>query len=664
MAGSPATGARKIQWETEIEYDYTAREGFEDLVVVLDGEELIESARSVLTAADKPAAFQAHLDRVGELVAEVGPEEARRRIEIVDFLAFDPAEDFEAMVEADLALANHVFDVNVPAGSGSASPDAAADASASVRPAAASGSEASAFDTTAIFYLNGIFNSPTDARNAMFDVTDVVVSAASDFSTENQVTKLFYNRTYEEQTDAEELRDAYCTADLDRVDGFLGAWQKVRHLAKCAEVTVDDFAENFDLIEAARQYLDVATLADFVPEEDVRALADTLDRRLDAGFNVVAVPHSQGNLMVQQALEIVNANTETSEQLPICAGVVSLAAPTSEGFPVQDVELEGLMIRHDILEHLPDRLGIPHEQFPPFDTELSRRADSVFQVAEEADAFALPSTVSQEQLARIRWGVQIHSASGSYLASPGSRQRIRDGLVAVDESLFGRCGSILDIRPDSVSLRVDETAGMRAFLAQPDGQLVTPVLDIEANWTSRDPGIASVDQDGLVFGQDPGTTEIVAESGSLVDTATVTVVGVGDFAGTWTGTWNNSGTFEETFTEGPMTLVVGGSAEPEGSISMTRRDGAYDGELPDRDFRDDSRAGDMDLELGAFGDPELVVSITVDTDSPVSDRRLIATLELEQGGTVLSGSWRECDTDLCRFGQREAIGNIELQRAD
>lgn len=699
VAGTPSTGARKVQWETVIEYDYTALEGFEDLVVVLDGEEvaasgsftmdgdhllltsanrtvemppdgqeLIESARSVLTAADKPAAFQAHLDRVGELVAEVGPEEARRRMEIVDFLAFDPAEDFEALVAADRALANHVFDVNVPSG-GSGSPDAAAGASAPIRAAAASGSVASAVDTTAIFYVNGIFNSERDALDASLDLESIVTSAASAFSTEKQVTKLFYNRTYEEQTDAGRLKEAFCEADLARADDFLGFRQLLTRLATCLGITVQDLTENFDLIEAARQYLDVARLADFVPEEDARALADTLARRLEAGYNVVAVPHSQGNLMVQQAMEVVEAeHPDLDDPEPACVGVVSLGSPTSEGFGTRGDELEGVMIRHDLLDFLPERVGVPDlNGFRRLDTELSRRAEEVFEDAALASAL-LPDAGVLEDFARVRWGIRLHSASGSYLASPASRQRIRDGLVALDESLSRRCGVRLSIRPDSFAIGVGDLSGVRAFLTPPGGSLTR----VDATWASLDPEIASVTQRGFIRGLRPGIAEIEARARGLADTARVEVIGgVGDLAGTWAGTWNNGLDFDEPFTEGPMTVVVSGDLEPSGSITMSRRGGVYSGELPATRPRgvEGARGGTMEIEVirESFElKRQLAIFVGADFDDEDTsvNLRLVVKLRLDHGGTELVGRWHECIPDLCRFGQQTSAGNIVLERVD
>jgi hypothetical protein len=120
---------------TRLTYDLSAAEGYQNLRVLVNDEEapssgtlvmdrdrlliasaevslvlapgdenLVRSARAILTAEDKVAAFQVHLDQIAELFERVGPEEASRRVQVVEQLAYDVVADSAAIRRTHEAL--------------------------------------------------------------------------------------------------------------------------------------------------------------------------------------------------------------------------------------------------------------------------------------------------------------------------------------------------------------------------------------------------------------------------------------------------------------------------------------------------------------------------------------------------------------------------------
>jgi len=92
------------------------------------------------------------------------------------------------------------------------------------------------------------------------------------------------------------------------------------------------------------------------------------------------------------------------------------------------------------------------------------------------------------------------------------------------------CGGDGQTDPSDVAeLTLDDTALILEAVGQ-IRQLTATARDAEGNtvdvtidWTSDDPGIVTVEGDGLLVGQGPGTAEVTASVGSVSATATVSV---------------------------------------------------------------------------------------------------------------------------------------------
>ncbi len=101
-------------------------------------------------------------------------------------------------------------------------------------------------------------------------------------------------------------------------------------------------------------------------------------------------------------------------------------------------------------------------------------------------------------------------------------------VVATVESRSGQAEVLVvpipvaavEVSPPDASLTVSETRLFVATLRAADGSILT---DREIEWSSTSPGVADVDETGLVTALSPGTTSIVATSGGVSGSAGVTV---------------------------------------------------------------------------------------------------------------------------------------------
>jgi hypothetical protein len=115
------------------------------------------------------------------------------------------------------------------------------------------------------------------------------------------------------------------------------------------------------------------------------------------------------------------------------------------------------------------------------------------------------------------------------MPNPHPIHRLRALLGAVVLLLATGCGDVsittvppalVEIEPGSSFLAVDATSRLTARVRSNDGALLSGRA---ITWTSSDPAIAEVDEDGDVHGLSPGTATIRATAEGISGTATVTV---------------------------------------------------------------------------------------------------------------------------------------------
>jgi hypothetical protein len=458
ILGEPADIDSTFRSGVKVKYGFTPASGFENLRVTLDGADapaqgriimdgphvlavsadrrvalasddqpLLDARRAVLTAADPVVAFQRYLDAGAALAARVGEAEAARRLAIVEFLAYDVDRDADALIRVDSALAGHVF----TAGGG--------DPSTSASRRLATASEEPAAPPLVVYFVNGIFNKASDARTAT-TALDLIVQEAR--IARPVSVRFVYNRTMAAELTPARKREVMCVQDFDRARPFLGDLSFDLRFTRCLGNMY--YGSHMDLTEAARQVLQLSGVASYATEVDARLLADSILHQTSLKRDVIVVPHSQGNLMTQQALDVVRAHPGGADEQ--CVGVVSLAAPMSSRWPITEgADLMPVVVDGDAITWL----GM--NQFERTPTTLSRQGDAAVARWERAARWNAAARVIAE-FEKVKWGVRLHGVTESYMGVPESRAAIRSGLRGLAAR---RCG----VRTYWVVGMTDEASG-------------------------------------------------------------------------------------------------------------------------------------------------------------------------------------------------------------
>lgn len=174
-----------------------------------------------------------------------------------------------------------------------------------------------------IIYINGVGNSPDDAR----ENCSRLVAALGSWQLGTHQVELFYNRT---------ASATGCTVGPRNLTGS-SAWDPL-----CAAD-----AQLPDLLEAAKQIRNVAEDFPRSSQPDAIRLAQAINHWLAQGRRVVLVAHSQGNLMVQEALfgrEGIVPRTNWAD-----LAWLSVAAPYLESMP-EIGDFHAVILGLDILQ--------------------------------------------------------------------------------------------------------------------------------------------------------------------------------------------------------------------------------------------------------------------------------------------------------------------------
>lgn len=490
-----------------------------EVVVNPADETLLTSARGLLTASDPVAAYQDLLDRIGEFLDQVPRDEARSRLKAVYFSAFDPIADSAALRRVDAALANHVFHVR-----------RIGDPNSSGLPAHSRGLVADAVPTaeaTTFVYVNGILNDPEDAFNSVQQLRSLI-SEVSQFRDPAFQVIYFYNRNFSAEAESFAERVIRCVEMLERRSEVLGSRSRLVFMVQCIDDRTRNILTDADLVEAIGQYIDVVRNRPVV-DIDARVLADTLHLLRARGRHVIAVPHSQGNLMIQQAVNDLRTTYGFSEERDsTCVAAVSLAAPTDRNWPLPEDRVKGILLRGDIVA---DWAG---NAWPRMENDVTRAAEA--EMAEhEQRLLETPDMAPYVAFRKLQLGKEIHNIVESYILPFESRQAIQDGLnMAYSSCAVGRVavGPGNTTIPPGDSLQLSDTVY---------NDLGKQIFGHKLAWSSSSPGVASVDSTGMLRALVEGTTVISARAGPRTGNLVVNVGGPSPFPGknvygSWHGT--------------------------------------------------------------------------------------------------------------------------------
>lgn len=434
---------------------------------------LYHRARALLSSADPVEAYQAYLDMASKYVESSarGVDSAVQDVRDVEFLAFDPIRDSVALRKLDGALAGHVFTVDSTSGSSAAA--ARAGRVRGVVRGLDAANTADSTERTVFLYVNGIATpqfGPQGAFATRFYLKSIVAEVPLFRDQTRFNVRLFYNRTYSEQRPTSEQQRSHCVTLFGArlAFGYLGANSFAPFMAACtSDPTYRRFSDH-DLLECIRQMWAIIANTDGA-EVDAVSLAARITELRASGSHVILVPHSQGNLMANQAIHRLHSITHQFDPAldSTCIGLVSLASPTSHRWELGEHFIAPIVVRGDVVPTIDN-------EWPAIDTDLSHQ---------------LLDNPSLETAFRPT-GIILHEVIGSYFLQPQSRAAIRSGL----ESVYHACAvSSLAVRPTSLTLLVGGGASVSAIALNSFGDTLGGRSVV---WASTAPSVVSVSSTG------------------------------------------------------------------------------------------------------------------------------------------------------------------------
>jgi hypothetical protein len=430
---------------------------------------LYQRARAVLSAAEPVGAYEAYLDMASGYVASSarGVDAATQDVRDVEFLAFDPIRDSAALRKVDAALAGHVFTVD-SAGGATVSASRQSRTRSVLRGLDATGEQDST-EKTVFLYVNGIATpqlGPQGAIATQFELRNIVSEVPLFRDHQKFDVRLFYNRTYNQQRPTPEQQRAHCVSLFASrfVFGYVGANTFASFMAACtADPSYRRFSDH-DLLECVRQMWAIIANTDGA-EVDAIALASRIQELRASGLHVILVPHSQGNLMANQAIHRLHSVTGEFDPTrdSTCIGLVSLASPTSRRWELGEHYIAPIVVRGDVVPTIDN-------EWPPIDTDLSHQL------------LDIPSL----ETAFRPTGIILHEVIGSYFLQSQSRAAIRLGL----ENVYRACAvSSLAVRPTSLTLTLGSSGSISAIALNAFGDTLG---GRSVSWMSAAPSVVSV----------------------------------------------------------------------------------------------------------------------------------------------------------------------------
>jgi hypothetical protein len=399
--------------------------------------------RSLIAAPDKVEAYRQHLQWLASVApdASANDDSVAAKLRIAFALEFDPIADASTLQQFDDQLHGHVF--FIPAG-------ASASGIEILRPAQYRGALAvrarpeptalySAPTKTAVIYINGVRNLESDVDRGVgvsgsnvargpLAFLHLMVNNNADLP--GAFPAKFYNRTARAQ-----LQDAGISpcairarwkADYVAPIVVLGRFAGCKGSYTALLIAQNDFSEAMDEISR----LEIGGNAD--TPVDVNRLADTLAKFYHAeNMHTIFVTHSQGNLVLAQALKALPSIEGKELQTGQCTAHISFASPVAKAFfgstPESSLWATGFQ-RGQIMNHDVLLLLLPgHNDFgPPWgESYVTRNATAAINAA---NWLAKP-------LVKLQWGVKTHEVVPNYFADAANSDLTRRWL----KELFVQC---------------------------------------------------------------------------------------------------------------------------------------------------------------------------------------------------------------------------------
>ena len=370
------------------------------------------------TDAGKVEAFRQHLSwYISQVAAQpAGSDSLDRKLNIAFILEVDLTRDQSLLREFDRALKGHVF--STPPGAPANQLEVLRPQDYRDTPTVYARRMAGQPGRTEVIFINGIFNTldgvtgdhgPFDALKRIVDNNPLFPQSKADY---------FYNRNLEAQFTAD--GGFKCEATHKRTRQLFSKIVRWAAWATCKGAQIGLRFREWDPIEAVRQ---VVELQHGIDINDSRPLdADSLTAKLARyyhgalGAHTIFVTHSQGNLILAQALQQIEALEQRPLQQGPCTAHASLASPVEKSRfnPRLTSFQRGMIMNNDILLVL----GAKND-FSRGNSAVSRQAQA-----------AIDSTnVLLKLIPKVTWGFKAHEVMPNYFREPENHQTLTGWLT-------------------------------------------------------------------------------------------------------------------------------------------------------------------------------------------------------------------------------------------
>ncbi|MEQ9570312.1 MAG: Ig-like domain-containing protein, partial [Longimicrobiales bacterium] len=449
--GSPGAGTVALPSGTLVDYSFTPKAGFDRIRVRRDTLDLpaagsfeltsdatlfvtadtlltvtsanaavVEALRRVLVDPTPMAAYR-HLQGVlDDLFTSMSHDDAHRELATARVLAIKSEDDIAALRAAMLEIGDSLQALEEDALL--VAPERQGDSSRA---------------PTTFIYVNGIYTDPFEASTTIRYYLEPVLAEAGYGDRRDFPVRRAWNQSSKEVSNGEAFQ---CLELRVMAIVFGGQWSMLSDLAECFRF----LAFFLDLDEAASQYVN-QVLGSLAPTRDVELVAGVTRATLAGGSRVILIAHSQGNLIVNDALRVLESDPGVGDL--DCVGVVSVAPPLpvdGRGATVSSLIVGGRDAK-DVLLVFP-RLGLG-QGVPVVSNGLS---DSL-------DAVPFEGLV-RKVIFPFSFGMALHRINESYLSQGGAEGGTRGAIVSAVqrqvESVTQRCSpapEVTQVRPDPVT---------------------------------------------------------------------------------------------------------------------------------------------------------------------------------------------------------------------
>jgi hypothetical protein len=431
------------------------------LVATPDVQDMSARLMAVLNAADKPAAYSDFLQWYLDRSAVIGSEQLANQLRVASYLSIDAVRDHDLLASFYSAMAGHLDVIDNYSGSPSTyyfSPEDFGEPGAHARrapivrrlvpragshfsrlspqvqaglPALGSAAGASLRATASIVtgppwpqepimftYVNGIHTARLDAVDTKARMQALIYQMAR-FAGPNPTaeTSFYWNR------DATGQMLAYsgvneCIGTFEDEFVVKAMLTSLVRYAQCKGTLFKRSVVNNDLLESLEQFIQLRYNRG-IHVEDARELA-TIDSTYHWwGYHTIHLSHSQGNMLVAQALQELPAREGHALQRGMCTAQLTMASPIPRAnIPLDQYHLKGFTIRNDILL----QLGLPND-FPRYETDTSLALDS-----------ALAKVSADDRVKTLmKFGTRIHDVNYSYFTYPANKDHISKMLDTLSD---------------------------------------------------------------------------------------------------------------------------------------------------------------------------------------------------------------------------------------